>query len=246
MAMYNAYTGGGAAFNVTVGDLSNLTIKPEEKQTFLDDAAKGLTAALPAAAKVVSQGQSTLDGNPAREIVFDLAGKATMKVRLAVVGMHLFVLTAAAPDKDVQTFFDSFKATASAPAPADKPAPPGDKPAVKTDPPAGLDGTWYVVTMTVGGQRNADVPDQFVIAGNKLQQKVFGAPTAEAATQFPGPTPDLIDLSWQSGKQRGTRQSGILKLDGDSLQICYGTQRPTTFESPSGSDLTSVTLKRKK
>jgi uncharacterized protein (TIGR03067 family) len=225
-------TPSGAAFNVAVADLSKLSLKPEDSDKFLDDAAQGVAATLPPGTKLTGQGKSTLDGKPAREIVFDVLGKATMKARLAIVGSRLFTLAAVGADKDLQTFFDSFKLTEGA-SKAPTPASP-------------LDGTWSLVEAKEGG---VDTPElaahgQLVIAGNKLQMQVVGTVAGEADVQFP--SPGVFDLRWKTGPlaiQKDYQEHGIYKLDGDTLQMCSGKQRPTKFESPMG---TNMTLKRVK
>jgi len=62
-------------------------------------------------------------------------------------------------------------------------------------------------------------------------------------------TPRLIDIKITDGEQKDTLVEGIYELKGDELKICVrigGKERPTKFESPEGSNLVLVVLKRQK
>ena len=61
----------------------------------------------------------------------------------------------------------------------------------------------------------------------------------------PAAKPKTIDLTEKSKKV----SLGIYELDGDNLKLCFaepGTDRPKTFESPKGSKIAYVVLKREK
>ena len=60
-------------------------------------------------------------------------------------------------------------------------------------------------------------------------------------------TPPQIDMIGTEGDLKGKVAPGILKLDGDTLTMCYvmpGKERPTAFESQPNSGAFLVTWKR--
>jgi uncharacterized protein (TIGR03067 family) len=130
-------------------------------------------------------------------------------------------------------------------------------PAVK-DPPkkeATIIGQW-VGEKAVAGGMNLPVPDGgiiFTFAPDGLltvTQGGRGKPDAGSYTVDPKKNPAEIDLVPAADKKEAVLQ-GIYKLDGDTLTLCFrrgapGAERPKAFESPAGSDVIVMTLKRKK
>ena len=58
-------------------------------------------------------------------------------------------------------------------------------------------------------------------------------------------TPAELDIRFPDGN--GAAMIGIIKRNGDDLILCFGAEtRPTTFESPVGSGIGLLTLKRVK
>jgi uncharacterized protein (TIGR03067 family) len=126
------------------------------------------------------------------------------------------------------------------------------------DPPkkeATIVGEWVGEKAMIGGM-NLPVPDggiSFRFAGDgalSVTEGGRGKPEAGSYRVDPKKNPAEIDLTPPADKKEGTLQ-GIYKLDGDTLTLCFrrvtpGGARPTEFESPAGSDVIVMTLKRKK
>jgi uncharacterized protein (TIGR03067 family) len=61
--------------------------------------------------------------------------------------------------------------------------------------------------------------------------------------------PHLIDITVGAGLQEGAKIEGINSLKDDELKICarvLGSDRPTEFDSPEGSSIVLLVLKREK
>lgn len=130
-------------------------------------------------------------------------------------------------------------------------------PAAK-DPPkkeATIVGQW-VGEKAVAGGKELPVPDGgivFTFAADgvlSVTEQGPGKPDTGSYKVDPKKNPPEIDLIPPSTKKEPVMQ-GIYKLDGDTLTLCFrhgppGTERPNEFESPAGSDVIVMTLKRKK
>lgn len=78
------------------------------------DGAKSGVSAFVKDAKITHESKIKVAGNPGREWTIDLAGKGSMRVRVFLVKNRIIQLLAGSEtgkvsDKDIQTFFDSFK-----------------------------------------------------------------------------------------------------------------------------------------
>jgi uncharacterized protein (TIGR03067 family) len=65
----------------------------------------------------------------------------------------------------------------------------------------------------------------------------------------PAATPKLMDLSIAVGSQKDASIEGIYELKEDELRICakvLGSERPNKFESPDGTSVVLLKLKRVK
>ena len=127
---------------------------------------------------------------------------------------------------------------------------PGDKDAPKKDAPSVV-GEWDGEKAVRGGMERP-IPDGGVkvtfTADGKMIFKEGNKDAEEGTYKVDAKkNPPEIDLS--PPKEDGTLL-GIYKLDGDTLTICLSdknsTDRPTKFESPEGTNLMLVTLKRVK
>ena len=125
-------------------------------------------------------------------------------------------------------------------------------PAPKEDPkkePQPLVGEWVAEKGVIRGKEQAFPPGgvafEFTADGKLLVRD--GTKQADPADYMTDPkkSPAEIDIM-PPADQKQPPSSGIFKVEGDTLTICArrGGKRPTKFESPVGSDLTLLTLKR--
>jgi uncharacterized protein (TIGR03067 family) len=118
---------------------------------------------------------------------------------------------------------------------------------------AALDGTWAVVAQTENGE--AGKPDEFkgatfVFQAGKMSARLDGKEVGRSSfTIDPGKSPKQIDIVYGSGPAKGKTARGIYKLDGEKLVVCEaapGKDRPTAFESKTGSGVALTTFQRRK
>jgi uncharacterized protein (TIGR03067 family) len=112
-----------------------------------------------------------------------------------------------------------------------------------------LQGTWEL-TRAVGRGKEV-VPDKgavtFVIKGDTMKRFVRDVDRNDPLTIKVDATakPARIDLT--PAKPGDPKMLGIYELDGDNLKVCMSaTKRPEKFESPEGSDITLLVMKRVK
>lgn len=118
---------------------------------------------------------------------------------------------------------------------------PKEKPKAE---PGKLEGDWVVESYVHGGMLDAKRAGMHMsFADGKVIVKEEGGNIGYATR--PKANPPEIDLS--AGKDP---IPGIYKVEGDTLLVCFpkgsGTDRPTQFASPAGSNLVLMTLKRDK
>jgi uncharacterized protein (TIGR03067 family) len=127
---------------------------------------------------------------------------------------------------------------------------PGDKDGPRKEPPSVV-GEWDGEKAVRGGMERP-MPEGGVkvtfTADGKLIFKEGTKDAAEGTYKVDAKkNPAEIDLT--PPKEEGTLV-GIYKLDGDTLTICLSdknsTDRPTKFESPDGTNVMLITLKRAK
>jgi uncharacterized protein (TIGR03067 family) len=129
---------------------------------------------------------------------------------------------------------------------------PGREPAAK-DPPT-IVGAW-VGEKAVAGGKEKPVPEGGITftftADGQLTVNEGNRKKADTGSYKldPKKDPAEIDIIPPAEKKDPT-VLGIYKLDGDTLTLCFGRgkagSRPTTFESPEGSETIVITLKRAK
>ena len=130
---------------------------------------------------------------------------------------------------------------------------PGPKEAPKKD--ASIVGEW-IGEKAVAGGKELPIPEGGVgftfTADGKLMVKEGPKPKPDAGTYKleAKKDPAEIDLMPPADKKDPIVQ-GIYKLDGDTLTLCFsrggpGQDRPKKFESPEGSNVVVITLKRAK
>ena len=98
-----------------------------------------------------------------------------------------------------------------------------------------LQGTWNVKSLEADGKKMPAVAfngAHLVIRKNTFTSVGMGATYEGALEMDPGQHPKTFDLLFTAGPEKGNRNLGIYKLDGDRWTICLatrGTQRPASF-----------------
>lgn len=119
-----------------------------------------------------------------------------------------------------------------------------------------LQGTWTTSALTYNGKdyfadgktgfRFVFKGDVATVEGNDQVKKEY------AKLRFkltPETKPRQLDLTVTDGVQKDAAIEGIYELKDDELKICvkvFGNDRPTEFESPAGSSIALLVLKREK
>ena len=112
-------------------------------------------------------------------------------------------------------------------------------------------GEWVAEKGTVGGDDRptpaGSVVFEFTADGKVVIREGKKQPDPAEYKVNPKKEPAEIDVSPPADQKQPTMK-GIYKLDADTLTICIsrGGVRPTKFESPKGSDLMLLVLKRAK
>jgi uncharacterized protein (TIGR03067 family) len=129
-------------------------------------------------------------------------------------------------------------------------AAPAPKTEAKKDPPTVV-GTWVPESGTVGGKADRPPPGttfEFTADGTLLiAAEVNPKPEVTSYTTDPKKEPAEIDVVGPGGKKEPPIL-GIYKIDGDTLTLAMSKDgtRPTKFESPAGSRVMVMTMKRAK
>lgn len=127
-------------------------------------------------------------------------------------------------------------------------------PALKDPPKKELNivGEWVVESQTTGGRvlkTTAEVTYMFGADGGWTITRKAGKAVGVGSRTYtvdPKADPPAIDMKLSAAAARPTYQ-GIVKVDGDRLTLCYtrsGEDRPTRFESPEGSNVILIILRR--
>jgi uncharacterized protein (TIGR03067 family) len=124
-------------------------------------------------------------------------------------------------------------------------------PALKERPskPPTVEGEWTVVEDITGGKPARpprDGPVRITISDGVWECSTAGAPAKWRIAIDLKKSPGEIDFLPDRAGPPTYR--GIVKVDRDSLVVCYqgGEDRPTEFASPPGSKLSLLTLRREK
>ncbi len=117
-----------------------------------------------------------------------------------------------------------------------------------------VEGTWQLTSIEANGQKTGgdSAPDvQMVIKGDTYKQIEMGTETEQGRFKLDASaSPRTIDLDIRTGDDKGKKQLGIYKVQGDTLTLCLapagGTDRPKAFDAPQGSNFGLIVFKRKK
>jgi uncharacterized protein (TIGR03067 family) len=118
-------------------------------------------------------------------------------------------------------------------------------PGPKDKPPASIEGDWVVETHVVGGVESKQFIGEVVSFGGGRMvfdqgREAFNYSLDRTATPF--------GIDQTDPKDKDYLIPGIFKIDGDVLTMCFPKgghgERPTTFESPGGTLVILMTLKR--
>jgi uncharacterized protein (TIGR03067 family) len=118
-----------------------------------------------------------------------------------------------------------------------------------------LEGKWVIESLTRNGQDQSAgyKGGTRVNTGDKYSMIPPAGSTAKAAAGTfaldTSKTPATIDMKPGSGRYEGKTLPGIYKLERDTLTVAFaepGKDRPTAFESKSGSGIVLVVHKRAK
>ena len=113
-----------------------------------------------------------------------------------------------------------------------------------------LQGTWHVTSLEADGVKTAVEAIggmTIVVSGNRFKSSGMGQTYHGTVKLGRDGRFKAIDLVFTGGPQRGTRDKGIYKLDGDRWTICLATNggpRPSAFATRKDSGLALETLAR--
>jgi uncharacterized protein (TIGR03067 family) len=115
-----------------------------------------------------------------------------------------------------------------------------------------LEGKWKAVAMEAGGK---SVPKEnvleftFIVAANgKSTVQIPKGEYKTTITVDPKKTPKTIDNSHESGAQKGKKQYGIYKLEGDKWTVCMSItdgDRPKGFDTKDTANVVFVFERQK-
>jgi uncharacterized protein (TIGR03067 family) len=116
-----------------------------------------------------------------------------------------------------------------------------------------LQGNWEMTAMTIDGREAPAEKTKAYRLRVRDDEYVVHETDSKRELKFkidPSQTPKAMDLTYQSGENKGRVNRAIYRLDGDTLTMCRHRQadqdRPAEFESKPGSGLVLTVWKRVK
>lgn len=113
-----------------------------------------------------------------------------------------------------------------------------------------LQGAWSLTSLEVDGQEVPAIAlndSRIIVKGTEFTSTSMGAKYKGELDLDPRKKPKTLDLIFTSRPEKGNRNRGIYKLDGDTWTICLATRgdtRPTKFATTPGTGLALETLHR--
>lgn len=119
-----------------------------------------------------------------------------------------------------------------------------------------IEGDWVVESQVTGGRPlKSSIERHYIFSADgkwtmtSARAKAKNAPSLARTYAIDASTnPASIDMKTSSGLTQ-PNMVGIVKIDGDTLTLCYsraGEERPRTFESPENSSIILIVMKRVK
>lgn len=115
-----------------------------------------------------------------------------------------------------------------------------------------LEGTWLPTAAEFGGQKWSDEQIKvikLVVADGKYTVTVGGQTDKGTFKLDPAAKPAAMDIIGTDGPNKGKTIPAIYELSNDTLKVCYaleGKDRPSKFETKTGTATFLVTYKRAK
>jgi len=127
-------------------------------------------------------------------------------------------------------------------------------PAIKEAPKKHINvaGEWQVERLVVNGRPIDSTADRkYIFSADGKWTRTEGEETPKLLRTFTidsSKNPIAIDMKL-SDPAKAAAHIGIVKIEGDTMTLCYSrnqAERPTKFESPEGSTVVLIVMKRKK
>ena len=111
----------------------------------------------------------------------------------------------------------------------------------------GLQGTWYVVSLELDGQKMSGGGARIAVAGKRFTTSAMGAEYGGTVAVHQTTKPKSFELHFEDGPEKGNTAYGIYELEGDRWKICLttrGSERPCEFAAPPGTGIALEILER--
>ena len=96
-----------------------------------------------------------------------------------------------------------------------------------------LQGTWRVVSIETGGSlvpAEVAATVRYIFNGDHVRLMEGDQSAGEGLIRLdPEANPKEFDFTATAGPQAGTTVRGIYRVEGDTLTMCLGEERPSTF-----------------
>ena len=112
-----------------------------------------------------------------------------------------------------------------------------------------IQGTWLASTAELGGKpfpEEVRKSIKLTIKDGKYTVTVGKTPDHGTSKLDPSAKPKAMDITGTEGPNKGKTFQAIYELDGDTLKIATGKERPSGFKSKPGSGIAVVVYKRDK